>query len=175
MSKTKKVKPVDLEKIVMKKVMSGEVVMKPKWYFIFGSILTLIGLIGSSIGTVFLVNLSLFLLRQHGPMGGWRLQQMIESFPWWVPVLAVAGMVLGVWLLKKYDFSYHKNFKLVAVGFISAVIVAAVIIDRLGLDEVWFRQGPIRRFYQRYENRVLPDEGGWRKGGKGSGWGRTNL
>lgn len=135
----------------MAKVKSKEILMKPRWYFVLGSILTLIGLVGFSIGAVFLVNVTLFLLRRHGPMGQWRLQLMLSSFPWWIPVLAIVGVIVGIWLLKKYDFSYRKNFPLIIAGFILSIVLAAFILDYVGLNDLWSRQGPMRRFYQQIE------------------------
>ena len=144
-------KPVDLEKTIMAKVASNEISMKPRWFFVAGSVFSVAGLVAFSIAAVFLTNLTVFLLRKHGPMGEWRLQMMLESFPWWIPVLAIGGIMAGIWLLKKYDFSYKKNFWLIIAGFIVSVLIAAFIIDRLGLNDMWRRQGPMRRFYQQIE------------------------
>lgn len=151
MSKTSKITSIDLEKTIMAKVKSNEIVIKPRWYFLFGSLLMILGLASFSIGAIFLTNLTLFLLRRHGPMGQWRLQIMLDSFPLWVPILAVLGTILGIWMLKKYDFSYKKNFWLILIGFILAIILAAFAIDYLGLNESWARQGPMQRFYQQIE------------------------
>ena len=158
MPKTSKVKPVDLEKTIMAKVKSNEISMKPRWYFVLGSLLMVVGLAGFSMGAVFLTNLTFFLLRQHGPMGQWRLQIMLDSFPLWVPILAVIGIVLGIVMLKKYDFSYRKNFWLIIAGFIISIILAAFVLDYLGLNDIWSRRGPMRRFYQQIDgsNSITP-------------------
>ncbi len=152
MSKKEHVKTHDtVEDVVMEKIRSGKVSMKPRWYFIVGSICTVLGILGMSIGAIFLTNISMFLLRQHGPMREWKLQLMLSSFPLWIPILASVGMVIGVLLLKRYDFSYKKNFRNVILSFISLVILAAFLIDILGLNDTWFRQGPMRGFYQSIE------------------------
>lgn len=132
----------------MQKVKLNEIVMKPRWYFILGSLLSVIGLISFSIAAIFLINLTLFLIKQHGPMGEWRLQLMLQSFPLWIPFLALVSLVPGVWLLKQFDFSYKKNFVLIICGFIVSIVLAAVILDYSGLDTLWYKQGPMRRFYQ---------------------------
>jgi hypothetical protein len=54
----------------------------------------------------------------------------------------------GVKLLKKYDFSYKKNFLLIIVGLVLAIFLAAFTIDSLGFNEFWARKEPMRRFYQ---------------------------
>lgn len=157
MSKNKKITPTkqkktDFEKKVMAKIKRGEITMKPKWYLVVGSLMMGAGLVGASIGAIFLVNLTLFLLRKRGP-GFMRLELMLASFPWWVPILAIVGIVAGIWLLKKYDFSYKKNFLLIIVAFIASIIITAWLIDYLGLNETWSRHGPMRRLYQQFERR----------------------
>lgn len=133
----------------MSKVRTEQVSMKPRWYFVLGSGLAVASLTASVIAAVFATNLVVFLLRQHGPMGQWRFQQMLGSFPWWIPILAIMSAILGVWLLKRYDFSYRKNFSLILLGLIVSIILAAIILDQSGLNDAWSRRGPMRRFYQR--------------------------
>ena len=75
-------------------------------------LLIFLGISASIIVSVFLVSLTRFALRTHGPMGQIRLEQILSSFPWWAPVIALIGLFSGIYLLKKYDFSYRKNFGL---------------------------------------------------------------
>lgn len=155
MSKNKKIiltkqKKTDFENVVMSKIKKGEITMKPKWFFMVGSLMMGVGLVGASFGAIFLVNLTLFLLRKRGP-GLMRLELMLASFPWWVPILAIIGIAIGIWLLKKYDFSYKKNFMLIIVAFIASIVIAAWLIDYLGFNEAWSTRGPMRKFYQQFE------------------------
>ena len=147
----------NLEKTVMTKITTGVINMKPRWFFVLGSILMMFGLIASSIGAIFLMNLLFFSLHQHGPMGEWRLQLMLESFPWWILLLALGGIISGIYLLKKYDFSYKKNFSLITSVFIIAVISAAFLINLTGINDLWSRQGPMRGFYQKYQPSTRQD------------------
>ncbi len=141
---------IDLENKIMSQVMSGEVKMKPRIYFIIGSIVSFIGLVGLMIGAVFFTNLTLFLLRKQGPGTG-RLIQMFDAFPLWVPFIALILVILGILLLKKYDFSYKKNFPVLILTVILAVVLSAKIIDTIGLNETWSRSGPMRRLYFKQE------------------------
>ena len=97
---------------------------------------------------VFFFNLTAFILRRQGPMRLWRIEMLLSQLPLWVPVLAVLALWGGVKLLKKYDFSYKKNFLLIIVGLVLAIILAAFAIDSLGFNEFWARKEPMRRFYQ---------------------------
>jgi hypothetical protein len=99
----------------------------------------------------------MFLIRKRGPGIG-RLNLMLDSFPLWIPVVAVLGIIAGVWILKKYDFSYKKNYRLIVYGFIISVILAAFMVDYLGLNDIWAKRGPMQRFYHQieYQNMNLP-------------------
>lgn len=146
MPKKHKIKAVDIERSVMTKIESNQVAMKPRWYFIAGSLFSIIGLVSSGILATFLINLTIFLLRSHGPNAQWRLQLILASFPLWIPILAIGGILLGIWLLKKYDFSYQKNFKLIIFTFILSILMTAFLLDYTGLNDTWMSRGPMRRF-----------------------------
>jgi hypothetical protein len=151
--------PKELKNItesVMGKIRKGEIKMRPRSYFVAGSVLTFIGLVASVLVSVFLVGLMRFSLRAHGPMGEYRLEQLIGNFPWWAPVVAVLGLVFGIRLLRLYDFSYKANYKVVVVGFVVAVVVAGWFIDTVGLNDVLARRGPMRGMMRQYlqENNI---------------------
>ncbi len=135
---------------VMDEIHVNKIKMRPKIYFIMGSILTFIGLIFSTVVSIFLFGLISFVLRSHGGMASYKLDKMISNFPWWAIVLAIISLTLGIWLLHKYDFSFKVNFKLIIVGFILAVIAGGFIIDMLGLNNVLTRRGPMQGMMRRY-------------------------
>ncbi len=147
MSKNK----IDFEKGVMSRVISGKIVMKSKWYFAVGSAFMLLGTIVTTVMAVFLINLTIFLIKKQGPGYG-RLTIMLNSFPFWVPILAFFGIGTGIYFLKKYDFSYKKNFFVIIIGFIASIIIAGFVINQLGLNDIWSRHSLMRMFYQRIEN-----------------------
>ncbi len=136
----------------MSRIKREHITMKPRWYFIVGSIAMVLGIVGLSIVSIFFVNIIVFSLRTHGPMGAVRYQQLLSSFPWWAPMLVVIGLGFGIWMLKKYDFSYRKNFLLVILGFIAAIIISGILIDYLGINTFLSHQGKMKRLYQRIQN-----------------------
>lgn len=160
-------KTVNISESVMSRIQHENIAMKPQWYFILGSVFMIVGVIGSFVLSVFLVSLISFSLKTHGPMGDIRYQQLLSSFPWWAIVVAVLGLGVGIYFLRKYDFSYKKNFLFIVIAFISAIIISGLFLDYLGLDRIWSQQGPMRGLYQRYD-------GGWR-GGLENGRMRNNL
>jgi len=145
----KKKNKVTLEEKIMSKIRSERIKMKPRWYFLVGSTMLFVSLVVLSVGVMFLINLMFFALRTQGPMVGWRLTMILAHFPWWGLGLSLLGMVVGVKLLKRYDFSYKKNFNLVVVIFVLTMLVAGLLFDRIGLNERLMRRRPMmRRFYQ---------------------------
>ena len=149
---------------VMTRIRDGRVKMRPKWYFVAGSALAFAGIVLSVVVSVFLLSVAQFALRSHGPMGSYRLDQMLAAFPWWAPVLAIASLAGGIGLLRRYDFSYRKNFFAIAMVFVFAVVAAGWIIDATGLDDAWLKRGPMRGMMRPYmqeaTDHVVPVGGG---------------
>ncbi|MFA6386411.1 MAG: hypothetical protein WCW04_01405 [Candidatus Paceibacterota bacterium] len=139
---------------IMSKIHKGQIKMRPRLYFVFGYIFAIIGLVFSFITSIFFVGLTRFTLRSHGPMGEYRLEQLLSTFSWWMPVLAIIGLITGIWLLRKYDFSYKINFKLLIIGLVASILIAGFVIDMTGLNDFWlhrsqgqgqgYRQGQFR-------------------------------
>jgi hypothetical protein len=147
-------KNITISSDVMGKIHDNHIKMRPKIYFIIGSIFLFVGMVFSVIGSVFLISLTKFAVKTHGPMAEYRWEQLVSNFPWWAPILAVVGCIIGIFILRKYDFSYKRNFTIIVIGFIASILVAAFAIDALGFNETWSRQGPMRRLYQQIETRT---------------------
>ncbi len=141
MSKELNIKTED----IMKKIHKGQIKMRPKYYFVIGYILTIIGLIFSFFTSIFFIGLTRFVLRSYGPMKQYHLSQLLSNFSWWIPILAIFGLILGIYLLRKYDFSYKINFKLFVIGLVLSTFIAGVAIDMSGLNDFWFKKGPGHR------------------------------
>lgn len=143
---------INFESKIISQIKNDEIRMKSKWYFALGSSLMFVSLVGLSMGVVFFVNLGAFLIRRNSPhfMTG-RLELTLASFPWWVPTIAIVGVILAIWLLKKYDFSYKKNFPLIIVSFLASMLLAGLLFDRLGLNDYLAKGRRMGRFYQRLE------------------------
>lgn len=134
----------------MSQIRSGQVKMRPKIYFILGSIFLMIGLVTSVICSVFFVSLTSFLLRSHGRMGQYRLQELLNSFPWWVLVFMIVSIAIGIIFLRKYNFSYRNNFPFIIIGFIFSIIIGGTIINLSGLDRLWLSRGPMNNTIKRH-------------------------
>lgn len=143
----------------MTSVREGRVKMRPKWQYVLGSLAMIGALTGLTTLSVFLVSVVSFSLRTHGPMGAIRLERLLSTFPWAALVVAAVGVGLGIWLMKKYDFSYKKNFLLITLSFVFAVLLSGWLINYFGLDTLWMKRGPMREFYQRYDGGLMKGSG----------------
>ena len=135
---------------IMGQIHDEKIKMRPKVYFIAGSILTFVGLVSSVVISVFLIGLIRFSMRSHGPMADYKLDQLLSAFPWWILAIAIIGMIAGIWLLRTYDFSFKIDFAVIIVGFVLAVIVGGWVIDSIGLNDVLVQHGPMQGMMRQY-------------------------
>ncbi len=138
-------KVIDLKSKVIRAVENGHVSMRPRTYFIAGSILSALGLFISSTVLVFVLYLTRFAITHPGPGAERKLALLLSNLPWYIPALALASLVGGLYLLRRYDFSYKKNF-----GYILAIIVAglwigSIALERSRIEEFLTQRGIFRR------------------------------
>ena len=126
---------------IMGKIHKGQIKMRPRVYFILGYILTIMGLVFSFITSIFFVGITRFSWRSHGKMGELRLEQLLSTFSWWMPILAILGLITGIFLLRKYDFTYKINFKLLIIGLVASILIAGFVLDMTGLNDFWLHRG----------------------------------
>ncbi|MFA6430474.1 MAG: hypothetical protein WC229_01110 [Candidatus Paceibacterota bacterium] len=154
---------------IMDQIHDEKIKIRPRVYFVLGSVLTFLGLVSSMVISIFSVGLIRFSLRSHGPMADHRLDQILSNFPWWVVAFAIIGLIVGVWLIHKYEFSFKVNFKVVIVLLILAVILGGWIVDSIGLNDVLARRGPMKGMMRQYmqDNNLQDGQDG------GQRWGRN--
>jgi len=139
----------ELSQRVTEEIKRREVKMRPRLYFVGGSILLGLGLAGAVITAVFFLNLFVFRLRVLGPMNCLRL----TTFPWTVLLVSVVGIAAGLALLKRYEFSYKMNFLVFAIVLIIVVGALGFLLDRVGFNERMMRRRHMRPFYK---HQIMP-------------------
>jgi hypothetical protein len=154
----------NLKEDIMNRIHDEKIKMKPKLYFIVGSILTFTGLVSSVVISVFLIGLIRFFLRSHGPMVNYRLDQILSNFPWWAAAFSILGLIFGIYFLRKYDFSFKVNFKFIIIGFILAAIIGGWLVDNLGLNDLLIKRGPMQGIMRQYkqDNNIYEGQGLYR-------------
>lgn len=145
----------DLSKKVMQEIKRRGVKMRPRLYFVFGSILLGLGLTGAILTAVFFLNLFVFHLRVRGPvsylqLGPPGILPFVTTFPWAILLASMVAVATGLTLLKRYEFSYKMNFVVLAIVLLVVVGVLGFLLDRVGFNERVAPQPPMRRFYRHY-------------------------
>jgi phosphoglycerol transferase MdoB-like AlkP superfamily enzyme len=145
---------------VMGQIHQGKIRMRPKLYFIIGSIFTFIGLVLSILTTIFLISFIRFSFLARGPMGEYKAEELLAHFSWLGPTFAILGLVIGIWLLRRYDFSYKIDFRIMITGTVLAIIVAGIVLDMTGLNTIIFHRGKVQRGMRQYleENNTQPNQ-----------------
>ena len=138
---------------IIKKIKNQEIVMRPRWIFYFGSALSVLGITLSSLLALLSIQLLRFRLT-HPRIGAARkLDFVLSSLPWYVPVLAVVGLTLGYLLLKRYDFSYRKNLGVIGLMIALSIIGSSYLLSHLGLDDFMTKRGYFRQIYGQEQGR----------------------
>lgn len=136
----KKAKKSDLTKKVMTTIRTQKVKMKPRLWFALSSMLLGIGLAVSLVLAIFFVNLVLFKIQAQGSLaflflGRLGIRGFLANFPWWSVTLAVGGVAGGLFLLKRYDFSYKKSFWGIALLVVAFILTLGFLVDRIGANK----------------------------------------
>ena len=157
MSRKKQIKIVNK---VMAKIKKGQTKMKPKIFFILGSIALVLGIIGTLVVLSFGVSIISLSIRSNSYMfPKLKMLMILRQIPWWAPSASIIGTITSFLLLKNYDFSYKKNFGLIVVLVILSAIFVGWILNYSNLDRLLFNKGPMRRFYQQKIYQNLPQRG----------------
>jgi hypothetical protein len=131
---------------VMNQIHKGKIKMKPKLYFIIGSILTFLGSISAFVISIFLVSLVRFSLRTNWGRGAqYKLEKILSDFPWWLIIFTIISLIIGIWLIRKYDFSYKIKPWIIVLGFILFVFTAGWTIDLIGFNDTLSHRGPMKK------------------------------
>ena len=149
---------------VMGQIHQGKIKMKPRLYFVVGSILTFLGAISAFVVSVFLVGLIRFSLRTHWGRGAqYKWDQMLSDFPWWIIIFTIISLGIGIWLIRKYDFSYKIKPWFVISGFILIIVTAGFLVDKMGLNDTLLHRGPMKETMNKYfQNKNQPQQD-WRR------------
>jgi len=137
----------DISKKVMEQIEKEKIKMRPKVFFILGSIILGTGLaFVFSLSTVF-INLVIFRLKVHAPFdylhfGKAGLRPFYSVLPIFPLLLAILFIILGSVLIKKYDISYKKSYIGLIVGLVTFILVSGLLIEKIGVNE---KLGQIRQ------------------------------
>lgn len=121
--------------------------IRPRSAFVLGSLISAIGVFLSTMLALLAIHLLKFRLTHPGIGAARKIDYILNTLPWYVPVLAIISLVGGYLLLKRYDFSYRKNFSLILAIILVGLIISSYVLDRLGLDNFLTQRGYFRQIY----------------------------
>lgn len=135
-----------MTKKVMGRIHTEHIKMRPRIYFVLGSLATFVGLVMAILTSIFTISFIKLSLRSGGgKLAEYKMDMLLSHFSWWGPVFAATSLLLGIWLLRQYEFSYKKNFVHIVIGFVLAILAASFILDMTGLSEVMLQRGPFHK------------------------------
>ena len=137
---------------VMVKIKTGDVKMRPKYYFILGSAILGIGLGMLLVISIFTVSIISFHLRFHGSLdflhfGSMGIRPFWANFPWIFVIVAVIAVAAGIKLVKRYDFSYKKSLVGIAIGIITLVLTIGGAVVKVVYEQPEFLPTPLKPLY----------------------------
>lgn len=156
---------------VKNQIVSKQIRMRPRWHFVLGATLSAIGLFVSAAVSVLAIQLLRFRLTHPGIGASRKLNFILTALPWYLPVLIVVGLLGGYLLLRRYDFSYRKNFALIIAIFIVGLFIGSLALHQLGIDQFLTRRGYFRQIYGESQN--YPPQFGRGQGRMQNGQGRN--
>lgn len=146
----------NIKKTVMDSINQKHLHIRPKWHFVLGATLSSVGLIITMSMSLLAIHLLKFRLTHPGIGAARKLDFILTNLPWYIPVLGVLGLVGGYYLLKRYDFSYRKNFGYIVLAIIISLLLGSYALSSLRLDDFLTKRGYFRQIYQDQSNDYAP-------------------
>lgn len=142
----------DLSKEIVKKIKTEKVKMKPKAYFILGSVLLGFGVAGALLFSIIFTNRAFFRMRVFGPFGNLAFGKagigpFLSTFPFISLVLALIGIGGGLYLLRRYEFSYKRGLISLLIGVAALVVTIGFVLDQVGFGERVRSYQPLTQLY----------------------------
>lgn len=127
-------KPNNIADGVMQQIDEKHIKMKPKWYFSFITVLSLLGivsLITALIYTTRLIAIGLTINFSNMPRYGARQQfeYLLVNFPWWSFVATVIFTIALIWVAKQRSDLYKIKTSQIATVIIASILIMGLIFS----------------------------------------------
>jgi hypothetical protein len=114
-------------------IQSGSIKMRPRWYFILKTTLTMVGIVILIFLVVYLLSLIVFVERQSGAgfvsafgPRGWA--RFLITLPWKLILFSLLFMGLLEILVRRYAFAYRRPLMYSAVCIIVLVVAGGLVV-----------------------------------------------
>lgn len=131
----------DVASRVMQQISNQKITMRPGWYFTLVTAIGSISVLLFSSLSVYLVAILTIKIRienSNMPMFGarQRLSDLLSSFPWWILLLAIASIIILIWILKKYSKLYRYRMGWIITGVISVSLILGLILSYAPISQM---------------------------------------
>lgn len=136
----KKKANTEISRSVMEQIKKGDVDMRSRSFFTLLTIVAVAVIALLSLAIAYLMSIISFWWRiQTAETMAWgaraNLRTLVEGFPWWALLLAVALLALAVWLAKKQGTLYRYKTWTIAVVIVLLSLVAGLAVSMLGIGD----------------------------------------
>lgn len=143
---------IDLSEKIMDRIEKEQIKMRPKVFFAAISAALGSALVFSLFINFILTNVTIFKLRIYGPLeflafGSAGVEGFKGSIPWTIMSTAILFFITSIFILKKYDISYKKNFRNIILGLLILVIGGAFGLDSTSINEKIKKSGQVQVLY----------------------------
>lgn len=130
----------NIRNIVLSRIKSGEVVMRPRWHFVLKGILAIVGIGILALSLIYLLSFVVFILRQTGvmfvPIFGMRgLIVFAFSSPWLLILLSVIFIFVLEVLVRRYSFSYRKPLLYTMLSIVFVATIGTYLISQTSVHQ----------------------------------------
>jgi hypothetical protein len=118
---------------ILERIKKGKVKMKPKSYFVFRTVLYVLGIIFAFLFAIFLISFIVFSLRVSGvgyfPAFGFRgLGLFLVSLPWLLVIFAIIFIVILEIFAKRFSLIYRKPLLYSILGVLVIVLLISIVV-----------------------------------------------
>lgn len=142
------------EEQILNKINSGEIKMRPKYFFVLRGIMIGLAAILFLLVAAFLISFIFYIIRP-GAASAAGLRIFYSLFPWVLLGIAILFLAGLAFLLKQYPFVYRKPLILLPLGIIAAVVLISIAAQLASVHERLERR-QIRGFERFYRIRHRP-------------------
>lgn len=145
--------PVSLRERIEQQIKSGEARMRPRWHFIFASLLVVCGIGLVTLSAVYLVSFVVFITHATGTaflpqFGFWGIGKLLLTIPWMLIVIALAFIVALEVLVRRFAFAYRRPLLYSVGAILLFVVLGSVLVGRTALharlaERAWMGQLPL--------------------------------
>lgn len=141
---------IKIEDQIMGVIKQKKIRMRPRYFFVIGSVLITLSTAMMAILGIFGLNLIIFSIRRGGNIKSVCIEDAISNYPWWAIFVIIFGFIGSWWFYKKSGKGYKHNPSSIAVVLISTIIIGGGLLSFTNFDSVFEQRGPVRHIYKMY-------------------------